>query len=405
MISPRLHISLFGTKFHSFHFFGVIGFIVGTAMGVWLAKYFALNPWYVLLMSGVGAATFFLLTIISKILFGKEIIVYYHHEISILIFCSLVLKLIHVNVLAYLDITILGIGLFLAFGRIGCFSVGCCHGRPSKHGVTYGHDHVISGFTDYFQNVKLFPVQLIESAFVFLIVAIGVWIMNSKASAGTVLIVYTVIYGMFRFVLEFFRGDPERPYWQGLSEAQWTTIILITVTWLLARMNLLPYYPWHSIVMLLLFSAAAYITLFGKSQTSFRIFNARHMRQIAFALAKLSKEKSIESGNPGVTNISLCTTSQGLTFSKGIFTETISPIVHYTVSSKMPGNKLNLRTVKKLARLVQLIQKETEPCEIIQRQTNLFHIVYGNTNKANGFYSGDSNQSGLFYVQVEFNEQ
>ena len=405
MISPRLNISLFGNKIHSFHFFGAIGFIAGTLLGVGLAKYFGLNPWYVLLMSGVGAATFFLLTIISKILFGKEIIVYYHHEISILIFCAIVLSILHLDVLAYLDITILGIGVFLAFGRIGCFSVGCCHGRPSRHGVTYGHDHVISGFTEYFQNVKLFPVQLVESSFVFLTIAVGIWIMKIHAPAGTVLIVYTVIYGMFRFIMEFFRGDPDRPYWYGLSEAQWTTLILVTFTWGLARFHLLPFYSWHSMVMVLLFVISSYIVFFARRNTSFRIFNTGHIRQIASALDKLKKEDLKDSPGTNVAKVYLHTTNQGLTFSKGIFNSGILPIVHYTVSSKINKNKLNISTVKKLARLMQRIQKESEPCNIIQRQTNLFHIIYGQKNGVEMNLSESSTQSGLFFVQVEFNDQ
>ena len=32
----------------------------------------------------------------------------------------------------YLDATALGLGAFLACGRVGCTLAGCCHGRPAS---------------------------------------------------------------------------------------------------------------------------------------------------------------------------------------------------------------------------------------------------------------------------------
>ncbi|MBD0287506.1 MAG: prolipoprotein diacylglyceryl transferase, partial [Flavisolibacter sp.] len=160
-------------------------------------------------MSLTGAATFFLLAILAKIITGEEVIVYYHHEIAILIMCAVVLHALHQPVLPYLDITILGIATFLAFGRIGCFNVGCCHGRPVKGGVRYRHEHVEAGFTPYYEDVPLFPVQLVESAFVFIVVIAGSFLLLRSFPAGTVLLLYTVVYGLFRFSIEIFRGDPE----------------------------------------------------------------------------------------------------------------------------------------------------------------------------------------------------
>ena len=124
MLHPRLHIHVFKRAISSFHFFGIIGFIVGCVLGITLCNFLNLHTWIIVLMTLTGAFTFFLLAIIAKIITGEEVIVYYHHEIAILIMCSIVLKLLHAPLLNYLDITILGIATFLAFGRIGCFNVG-----------------------------------------------------------------------------------------------------------------------------------------------------------------------------------------------------------------------------------------------------------------------------------------
>jgi hypothetical protein len=116
---PRLTVQLFRWRISSFHFFGVTGFLCGTALGVFLAAATHLGVGTILLMSLTGAAVFLLLAIGVKIITGEESIVYYHHEIAILVTCSIVLKLMHEPVLPYLDISILGVATFLAFGRIG----------------------------------------------------------------------------------------------------------------------------------------------------------------------------------------------------------------------------------------------------------------------------------------------
>ena len=135
LLRPHLYVRLFGRNIHSFHFFGVSGFILGSVLGAMVCYYTGLQVAVILLMSLTGAASFFLLAFVAKAITGKEIIVYYHHEIAILICCSVILKLAGWPVLPYLDITLLGIATFLAFGRIGCFSVGCCHGQPARYGV------------------------------------------------------------------------------------------------------------------------------------------------------------------------------------------------------------------------------------------------------------------------------
>jgi prolipoprotein diacylglyceryltransferase len=198
MLRASLYIPFFGKKIHSFHFFGAVGFLGGLTLGIGMAIALDLNPRIVLLMTAIGAATFFLLVYLAKGLTGKEVIVYYHHEISILLFCTLALFVLKLPILSYLDITLLGIGVFLGFGRIGCYSVGCCHGRPYKHGVRYGQKHVEAGFTWYYKNIPLLPVQLIESIYVFGIVITGTILLLNHVAPGTVLICYTVVYGFMR---------------------------------------------------------------------------------------------------------------------------------------------------------------------------------------------------------------
>lgn len=374
---PKLNIKLFNYSIRSFHFFGVVGFFTGTLFGIFLCYLLNLSTWIILLMSLIGACTFFLLAILAKIITAKEIIVYYHHEIAILTICSVVLYLMHLPVLQYLDITIIGIAVFLAFGRLGCFSAGCCHGKPFKNGILYSHEHVKAGFTFYYENIPLFPIQLIESLFVFLMVITGTCLLLlQQLQPGTFLILYTVGYGSFRFILEFFRGDAERPYWKGLSEAQWTTLLLITLSVILAYAGYIPFYEWHIFLSVALFLVAFIMVISKDFKTD--ILRPRHVEQIAQALYELSGNEN-KPGNTEVRDymgaIQIYQTRLGLNISKSIFINQKSRTPHYTVSSNNK-HKLNKPEVEQLAALIKLLQKHNSQFRVIEKQKDIFQIVF-----------------------------
>lgn len=373
-MKPRLSIKILGRNICSFHLFGTTGFILGTVAGIIVAGQLGLQPLIVLLMSLTGAFVFFLLAFAAKWITGKEIIVYYHHEIAILIACSLVLAGLGKPVLSYLDITILGIATFLAFGRIGCFNVGCCHGRPLKKGVKYGHEHVKAGFTYYYEDIPLLPVQLIESIFVFAIIVTGIFLLLQHYLPGTVLIVYTVIYGAFRFIIEFFRGDPERPYWKGLSEAQWTTLLLIAISVGLAAAGMLPMYAWHIIMALLMALAGMVIVL--RHDWGSRLTSARHIKQIA---SILNKDNVADAANTGSiiphSSVNVYHTRLRLNLSKGQFRQQGTSIKHYTVSCRK-SDHLTLPVVEKLAGIIQQLQKHPGLYEIREKNDRVFHILF-----------------------------
>jgi len=372
--TPKLKINLIGYFIQSFHFFGVLGFILGTLLGAFLCYFLNLSVSIILLMSLTGAAIFFLLAFGAKAITGKEVIVYYHHEIAILIACSCVLKIFHWPVLQYLDITILGIATFLAFGRIGCLSVGCCHGRPAKKGIVYSHEHVKAGFTPYYEGITLLPVQLIESLFVFFVVIAGSVMILNDAIPGTVLIFYTVVYGSFRFVLEFFRGDAERPYFRGLSEAQWTTLVLIAVSIIMSSAGITPLYNWHIMMTALLLLFSAFIIL--RNNYGSKVTNPRHVKQIAIALNKAYKDElSVQDENTSPVSVNIFQTKLGLNLSKGKVNQEGSLVNHYTISCKK-NNLLSYAVAEKLATIIQQIQKHKNQFEIYERQNAVFHILF-----------------------------
>ena len=339
--------------------------------GVALCYPLHLQPWVVLVMSATGAACFFALAFMAKAITGHETIVYYHHEITIVLMCLLVLHLLHLPVLHYLDLAIIGIGIFLSFGRIGCYSVGCCHGRPHRHGVKYGQMHVDAGFTDYYRDVPLLPVPLIESVFVLVAVCTSIVLLLKGTAPGAVLLCYTILYGTMRYTLEFFRGDPDRPYWLGLSEAQWTTIILLAVTLGLGLAGVLPVYAAHVIVFGLMLGTSLFIIIYYRHRPRFRLSCVRSIKQLADGLDTLKAciNNTDELPQVIVTDDALC-------ISHGSQVHDEAAVHHYTVSLK--GEELSPAEAQRIARQISLIEHLPAACEIRCRPNGVYHILFTN---------------------------
>lgn len=95
--------------------------------------------------------------------------------------------------------------LFHFFGRLGCYTAGCCGG--------------IGGF----------PLQLVEASGNMIIFALIIYIQNKHSDFSKTFPLYLLLYGCMRFVLEFFRGDPERGFIGALSVSQWISLIAAVI--------------------------------------------------------------------------------------------------------------------------------------------------------------------------------
>ncbi len=104
-----------------------------------------------------------------------------------------------------------------AFGRIGCFFAGCCHGRVTESflGVQFPGD-----------NYKVLPTQLWEAFFLFLMFGICTYLLLQHRYRLTFPL-YTLSYGIFRFVIEFFRGDHRGSFIPGISPSQFWCILIV----------------------------------------------------------------------------------------------------------------------------------------------------------------------------------
>ena len=108
-----------------------------------------------------------------------------------------------------------------AFGRIGCFFAGCCHGPETD--AWYGIYMYASSFGKY---AKVVPTHLFEAIFLFALFAIC-FILLWKKHFRYNLSVYLIAYGVFRFCLEFLRADDRGSFIPGVSPSQFWSILMV----------------------------------------------------------------------------------------------------------------------------------------------------------------------------------
>src|SRR5437870_7848841 len=142
----RTEVRAGSRRLPAFQACGYAGLVSAIALAMTIAGKTGLSYWAMGAIVLSAMATFLALVFAVKVITGEERIVYYHHEIAVMLVAAVAARLLHLPVLPYMDVTILGIGAFLACGRVGCLMVGCCHGRPSAWGICYRDEHAGEGF-------------------------------------------------------------------------------------------------------------------------------------------------------------------------------------------------------------------------------------------------------------------
>jgi phosphatidylglycerol---prolipoprotein diacylglyceryl transferase len=97
-----------------------------------------------------------------------------------------------------------GVALGHAIGRLGCFFAGCCYGRQCDlpFAVKFTHPDSLAPL-----HMFLHPTQIYMAASNLALFFVLVWIQKHKRFHGMVFLSYVMIYSVFRFIIEFFRGD------------------------------------------------------------------------------------------------------------------------------------------------------------------------------------------------------
>ncbi|MCC6751202.1 MAG: prolipoprotein diacylglyceryl transferase [Deltaproteobacteria bacterium] len=134
-----------------------------------------------------------------------------------------------VRFLRLADLAIPLVALGHAIGRLGCFAAGCCYGRPTTGplGVRFPRESL--AFQEFVQQgdlsiaahhtPPLHPTQLYEVAAELTLFFVLLLLNTRRRYFGQTLLVYLAAYGTLRFVMEFWRADPDRSYLIELGSA------------------------------------------------------------------------------------------------------------------------------------------------------------------------------------------
>ena len=108
------------------------------------------------------------------------------------------------NVWLTADVIVPGIALGHSLGRVGCLFAGCCYGKTCDLPIAINFTHPQSLAP---LHTALYPTQIymVLSNLTLFFILLGVT--KNKKFHGQVFIVYIMLYSLFRFIIEFFRGD------------------------------------------------------------------------------------------------------------------------------------------------------------------------------------------------------
>lgn len=125
----------------------------------------------------------------------------------------------NLNYYRYSDLITYVLPLGQSIGRLGCFCNGCCYGK--EYDGLFSIKYQIEG-----QIVSIFPTWFFESAFCLILFIFQIFLF-SKNKIGICSSSYFILYAIFRFIIEYFRGDKIRGHLGLLSTSQIISIFVL----------------------------------------------------------------------------------------------------------------------------------------------------------------------------------
>ena len=129
------------------------------------------------------------------------------------------------------DVFAPGIALGHVVGRMGCFFAGCCFGRPADvpWAVTFRSEYAAQNIGTPI-NQPLHPTQLYEAgAELLILVALLATERRGRPFPGRTFWVYMLLYGVSRFIIEFYRGDVRGAVGM-FSTSQFVSIVIVPLS-------------------------------------------------------------------------------------------------------------------------------------------------------------------------------
>lgn len=104
-----------------------------------------------------------------------------------------------------------------SLGRVGCFFAGCCYGKVT-------HSWLGVKFPQLAEPV--YPTQLYEAVFLLVMFGVCSYLLLKKKFRHN-MTVYLISYGIFRFLIEFIRGDDRGKLFGVLSPSQFWSLGMV----------------------------------------------------------------------------------------------------------------------------------------------------------------------------------
>ncbi len=171
-------------------------------------------------------------------------------------------RLKKIPALPFADIAAPTLASGLMLTRVGCYLYGCDYGRPLEESApgwlqsagtfpkwdteaypTFACDQTINGSPAYQHHLREYPDQMVEQlsslavhptqiyesvAGLFLFI-FATWLLVHRKFRGQVFVTVAGLYGLWRFLIEYLRDDPERGFAFGFSTSQLISLALIPV--------------------------------------------------------------------------------------------------------------------------------------------------------------------------------
>ena len=167
-----------------------------------------------------------------------------------------------IPLLPFADIAVPTLASGLMLTRVGCYLYGCDYGRPLRESApgwlqsagtfpkwdseaypTFACDQTINGSPAYqhhlqeypdlmverLSSLAVHPTQIYESVAGLLLFIFATWLLMHRKFRGQILVVVAGLYGLWRFLIEYLRDDPERGFAFGFSTSQLISLALIPV--------------------------------------------------------------------------------------------------------------------------------------------------------------------------------
>ena len=212
---------------YSFGFMLAVSFLVGIYMSTRRAKTFGVDPQYILdlsvyiILAGVvGSRLLYVVFHLDEYrsmvdvfaLWQGGATLYGGFLLSIFVIYIFTKKR-NLDYLLVADIVSPALALGIMLTRVGCFLSGCCYGKPTElaWGVVFPPDSAAGAYARQMaanfpvEAVALHPTQLYASFFGMVTLLVLLLLRSKLAKRGSTFGALLMLYGTFRFTLDFFR--------------------------------------------------------------------------------------------------------------------------------------------------------------------------------------------------------